>query len=61
MFMTPEQKRQKIQELNERARQKLLAENANGEPTVERNVYVWYNGKLVDMPESIAKKYGHKY
>jgi hypothetical protein len=62
MYMTPEEKREKLKALNERARQKLLMLRESGEEQpVEKNVYVWYNGKLIDMPESVAKKYGHTY
>lgn len=55
--MTPE-RRQKLKELNEKARLKMI-EDKDKPP--EKTVYVWINGMLIDMPESIAKKYGHKY
>lgn len=59
--MTPEQKRQKLNEMEARARSKRLLAESEGHVLGDKTVYVWYNGKLVDMPESVAKKYGYKY
>ena len=53
-----EAKRKKIRELNEQARQKRL-DNPYQEPI--RTVLVLYNGKLIDMPENIAKESGLPY
>ena len=59
--MNPAQKRQTIKELNERARQQRIAEDASGEQVEHRSVYAWVGNDLVLMPEAVAKQYGHKY
>lgn len=56
--MLSSEKLKKLKELNERARIKMLA---NPNPVEIKTVLVLYNGRLVDMPEDIAKKSGLPY
>lgn len=51
--MTPEQRLQKVTELNEKARISMINENH----MPDNPVGVWVNGLLVPMPKAIADKY----
>jgi hypothetical protein len=54
--MTPEQRLQKVTELNEKARLSMINENH----VPEKPVGVWVNGLLVPMPKTIADKYNNE-
>jgi hypothetical protein len=54
--MTPEQRLQKVTELNEKARISMINENH----VPENPVGVWVNGLLVPMPKNVANKYNNE-